>query len=196
MIIFLSLKNLIDRTRPGNRVGAIISTPIGIFGMVIAHLGMGIFVIGVTMTTVYSVERDVRLAPGEQYQINGYQFVFDGTDIISGPNYQAVQGRFKIFRDDKMITWLFPEKRTYLVQKNPMTEAAIDPGFTRDLYVALGEPLDTADGTQAWAIRIYYKPFIRWIWLGALIMAIGGLSGALDKRYRQSRVPTLSSATA
>ena len=196
MIIFLSLKNLIDRTRPGNRVGAIISTPIGIFGMVIAHLGMGIFVIGVTMTNVYSVERDVRLAPGEQYQINGYQFVFDGTDIISGPNYQAVQGRFKIFRDDKMITWLFPEKRTYLVQKNPMTEAAIDPGFTRDLYVALGEPLDTADGTQAWAIRIYYKPFIRWIWLGALIMAIGGLSGALDKRYRQSRVPALSSATA
>ena len=196
MIIFLSLKNLIDRTRPGNRIGAIISTPIGIFGMVIAHLGMGIFVIGVTMTTVYSVERDVRLAPGEQYQIDGYQFVFDGTDIISGPNYQAVQGRFKIFRDDKMITWLFPEKRTYLVQKNPMTEAAIDPGFTRDLYVALGEPLDTADGTQAWAIRIYYKPFIRWIWLGALIMAIGGLSGALDKRYRQSRVPALSSATA
>ena len=196
MIIFLSLKNLIDRTRPGNRVGAIISTPIGIFGMVIAHLGMGIFVIGVTMTNVYSVERDVRLAPGEQYQINGYQFVFDGTDIISGPNYQAVQGRFKILRDDKMITWLFPEKRTYLVQKNPMTEAAIDPGITRDLYVALGEPLDTADGTQSWAIRIYYKPFIRWIWLGALIMAIGGLSGALDKRYRQSRVPALSSATA
>ena len=197
MIIFLSLKNLIDRTRPGNRIRAILSAPGGIFGMVIAHIGMGIFVIGVTMTNVYSIERDVRLAPGEQYQVGEYHFVFDGTDKISGPNYQAVQGSFRIFRSDKMIARLFPEKRTYLVQKNPMTEAAIDSGLTRDLYIALGEPLlETADGNQPWAVRIYYKPFVRWIWLGALIMAIGGLSGAADKRYRQSRAATPPSATA
>ncbi len=195
MIIFLSLKNLIDRTRPGNRIRSILSTPKGIFGMVIAHLGMGIFVIGVTMTTVYSIERDIRLAPGEQYQIGEYHFVFDGTDTISGPNYQAVQGSFRIFRDDEMIARLFPEKRTYLIQKNPMTEAAIDPGITRDLYIALGEPLsEAADGNQPWAVRIYYKPFVRWIWLGALIMAIGGLFGAADKRYRRSRATPLPSA--
>ncbi len=195
MIIFLSLKNLIDRTRPGNRLRAIINTPKGILGMVTAHLGMGVFVIGVTMTNVYSIERDVRLAPGEQYQIGQYQFVFDGTDTIPGPNYQAVQGSFRIFRDDEMIARLFPEKRTYLVQKNPMTEAAIDSGLTRDLYIALGEPLSaSADDNQPWAVRIYYKPYVRWIWLGALIMAIGGLLGAADKRYRRSRAAPLPSA--
>ena len=192
MIILLSLKNLIDRTRPGNRIRAILGAPSGILGMVIAHLGMGIFVIGVTMTNVYSIERDVRLAPGEQYRIGEYRFVFDGTDNISGPNYQSVQGSFKIFRGERMIARLFPEKRTYLVQKNPMTEAAIDAGITRDLYVALGEPLSgTTDDNPPWAVRIYYKPLVRWIWLGALVMAIGGLLGAADKRYRRSRVATL-----
>ena len=192
MIILLSLKNLIDRTRPGNRIRAILGAPSGILGMVIAHLGMGIFVIGVTMTNVYSIERDVRLAPGEQYRIGEYRFVFDGTDNISGPNYQSVQGSFKIFRGEQMIARLFPEKRTYLVQKNPMTEAAIDAGITRDLYVALGEPLSgTTDDNPPWAVRIYYKPLVRWIWLGALVMAIGGLLGATDKRYRRSRVATL-----
>ncbi len=193
LIIFLSLMNLIDRTRPGNRIRAILNTPTGILGMVTAHLGMGMFVIGVTMTNVYSIERDIRLAPKEQYRLGEYQFVFDGTDTISGPNYQAVQGSFRIFRDDVMIARLFPEKRTYLVQKNPMTEAAIDAGLTRDLYISLGEPLSgAADDNQPWAVRIYYKPYVRWIWLGALIMAIGGLLGAADKRYRRPHPPTVT----
>ena len=193
MIILLSLKGLIDRTRSGNRIRSIINTPKGVLGMVTAHLGMGIFVIGVTMTNVYSIERDIRLAPGEQYSIGEYQFVFDGTQQISGPNYQSVQGNFKIFKNDEMIARLFPEKRTYLVQKNPMTEAAIDSGLTRDLYIALGEPLSaTAKDNQPWAVRIYYKPYVRWIWLGALIMALGGLLGAADKRYRRTRTTTLA----
>ncbi len=192
MIIFLSLKNLIDRTRPGKRIGAIPGTPKGILGMVVAHIGMGVFIIGVTVTNVYSIERDVRLAPGEHYRIGEYQFIFDGTDKISGPNYGAVQGSFRVFRNNKAVARLFPEKRTYLVQKNPMTEAAIDANMIRDLYISLGEPLSQAtDGREPWAVRIYYKPFVRWIWLGALIMAAGGLIGATDKRYRRSRAAAL-----
>ena len=102
-----------------------------------------------------------------------------------GPNYDALRGEFVVTRNQRRVVTLHPEKRTYRVQQNPMTEAAIDPGFTRDLYVALGEPL--AGGNGAWAVRIYYKPFIRWIWLGALVMALGGLLAATDKRYRRRR---------
>ena len=100
----------------------------------------------------------------------------------TGPNYDATRGEFGVTRNRRPVVTLYPEKRTYLVQKNPMTEAAIDPGFTRDLYVALGEPLD---GNDVWAVRIYYKPLVRWIWLGALVMALGGLVAATDKRYRR-----------
>ncbi|MDD9874250.1 MAG: hypothetical protein OXU22_01765, partial [Gammaproteobacteria bacterium] len=102
-----------------------------------------------------------------------------------GVNYDAARGELVVSKSaggGRRTIALYPEKRTYLVQKNPMTEAAIDAGLTRDLYVALGEALD---GDQVWSVRIYYKPFIRWIWLGALLMAGGGLVAATDKRYRR-----------
>jgi cytochrome c-type biogenesis protein CcmF len=182
LIILFSLKIIIDRAVKVDILRALRNTPISVYGMVTAHIGMGVFIIGVTMTNVYSVEQDIRLSPGESHSIGNYQFNFQGTQSITGPNYEAIQGDFEVSKDQEKVASLSPQKRTYLVQKSPMTEAAIDAGLTRDLYIAMGEPLDN----QAWAVRIYFKPFIRWIWLGALLMAFGGLLGASDRRYRKS----------
>jgi len=112
--------------------------------------------------------------------MGGYEFLFHGVKTVQGPNYTAHQGHLTASRDGQLIAEMRPEKRTYLVQKMPMTEAAIDPGLTRDLFVALGEDL----GQNAWSLRVYHKPFIRWIWLGAVIMALGALVGASERRYR------------
>jgi cytochrome c-type biogenesis protein CcmF len=152
--------------------------------MTIAHLGVGVFIIGVTMVNGFSIEKDIRLAPGERFQMAGYEFEFNGVRNTTGPNYRSRMGDFSVLVDGAVDSVLQPEKRTYLVQQSPMTEAAIDAGFTRDLYIALGEPLDNQG---AWAVRLYLKPFIRWIWLGALLMGLGGLLAATDKRYRQSK---------
>ena len=149
-------------------------------GMTLAHIGVAIFIVGVTLTTTRGIEQDVRMAPGSSQTLAGYQFRFEGVSELMGPNYRAEQGEIRVLRDGKPVTTLYPQKRFYSVQPQPMTEAAIDPGLTRDLYVALGEPL--ADG--AWSVRLYYKPFVRWIWLGPLLMALGGLVAASDRRYR------------
>nr|VFJ88420.1 MAG: cytochrome c-type biogenesis protein CcmF [Candidatus Kentron sp. H]VFJ92843.1 MAG: cytochrome c-type biogenesis protein CcmF [Candidatus Kentron sp. H]VFJ94814.1 MAG: cytochrome c-type biogenesis protein CcmF [Candidatus Kentron sp. H] len=149
-------------------------------GMAIAHIGVAVFIVGVTLASALSVERDVRLAPGDTKTLAGHQFTFHGVARVLGPNYRAEQGDIRVSRNGREIARLRPEKRTYLGREQPMTEAAIDPGFTRDIYVALGEPL----GAGAWAVRLYYKPFVRWIWLGPLLMALGGLWAASDRRYR------------
>ncbi|NOU44961.1 MAG: heme lyase CcmF/NrfE family subunit [Methyloglobulus sp.] len=155
--------------------------PAGFYGMTIAHLGIAVFVIGITLTSVYSVEKDIRMAPGETVDMSGYIFEFHGVKETKGPNYLAEQASVTVNHDGKQVAELAPQKRVYQVQKMPMTEAAIDAGLFRDLFVAIGEPLGE-DG--AWSLRIYYKSFIRWIWLGAVFMAIGGLCAACDKRYR------------
>jgi len=153
------------------------------YGMQAAHLGFAIAIIGVTLTTQYSYERDLRMTKGETVDIRGYQVRFDGTDSIKGPNYQGDRGHLVLMRNGKTIATLTPEKRAYFSQRgNVMTEAAIDANLFRDIYVAMGEPL----GDGAWAIRIHYKPFVRWIWLGALFMAFGGIVAVLDKRYRRA----------
>jgi cytochrome c-type biogenesis protein CcmF len=157
------------------------SVPRGYYGMTVGHLGLAVFVVGITLTSLYSMEKDVRLAPGETFEMAGYSFSFQGVREFEGPNYTASEGVVDVTRDGEPVASMFPEKRVYRVQTNPMTEAAIDAGLTRDLFVALGEPLDNG----AWALRLYHKPFIRWIWLGALIMAIGGLIASTDRRYRQ-----------
>ena len=180
-IILLSVWALLNRTRKGQRLSALASTPRAIYGMTLAHIGIGFFVVGVAMVKGFSIEKDIRMGPGEQFQVAGYQVEFTGIKNIEGPNYQALRGHFNILVDGKLVAIMNPEKRTYLVQQNPMTEAAIDAGFTRDLYIALGEPLDDKG---SWAVRIYLKPFIRWIWLGALMMGLGGLIAASDRRYR------------
>jgi len=154
--------------------------PRGFWGMVAGHLGLAVFVVGITLTSLYSTEKDIRLAPGESYELGGYTFDFAGVRELKGPNYTAYRGDLVASKDGQQVAEMHPEKRTYLVQTMPMTEAAIDAGLTRDLFVALGEDL----GNGAWSLRMYHKPFIRWIWLGALLMALGGGLAATDRRYR------------
>ncbi len=183
-IILTTLLALRARTHAGSRARDLRRTPRGVYGMTLAHIGVGVFIIGVTYTNAYSIEKDVRMATFDTFTVAGYAFVFNGVEAHRGANYDSVRGEFLVTRQQRPVATLHPEKRTYLVQKNPMTEAAIDAGLTRDLFVALGEPLD---GNDVWAVRIYYKPFIRWIWLGALLMAFGGLVAATDSRYRSAR---------
>ncbi|MCX7085276.1 MAG: heme lyase CcmF/NrfE family subunit [Methylococcales bacterium] len=158
--------------------------PSGFYGMTFAHLGIAVFVIGITLTSVYSVEKDVRLAPNESIDMSGYVFEFHGVKQNKGPNYVAQQAFVTVSYKGQEVAKLEPQKRVYQVQTMPMTEAAIDAGLFRDLFVAIGEPLGDKG---AWSLRIYYKAFIRWIWLGALFMAAGGLWAACDKRYRLAK---------
>jgi cytochrome c-type biogenesis protein CcmF len=134
------------------------------------------------LSSAFSVEQDVRVEPNKSTEIAGHRFLFEGTQKLDGANYSGERGTFRVFKDQQEISVLQPEKRIYRVQAMPMTEAAIDPSLARDIYIALGEPL----GNGAWSARIYYKPFIRWIWLGALFMVAGGIISVFDPRYRRN----------
>jgi cytochrome c-type biogenesis protein CcmF len=123
------------------------------------------------------------MAAGDVFEMAGYSFQFTGTEVVRGPNYMADQGEFIIMKNNQEVTRLYSQKRNYAQGGSTMTEAAIDPGWTRDLYVSLGEPLD--EQGNAWAVRIYHKPFIRWIWLGSIFMLAGGMIAAANKRYRR-----------
>jgi cytochrome c-type biogenesis protein CcmF len=149
-------------------------------GMLLAHTGVGVFVIGVTMVNSYQVERDLKMDVGDTALVGGYTFRFDGVREVRGPNYTAERGSVAVLRDGARVFTLHPEKRNYGPQQPLMTEASIHTGLTRDLYVSLGEPV----GGNAWTVRIYYKPFVIWIWGGCGVMALGGLLAALDRRYR------------
>jgi cytochrome c-type biogenesis protein CcmF len=150
------------------------------YGMLLAHLGLAVFVIGVTMVKGYESEQDVRVVPGQTLKVGGMDFRFDGAKAEMGPNYESMKGTFYISKNGQEITTLYPEKRFYPVQGSVMTEASISPGVIRDLYVSLGEQLDAG----AWSVRIYIKPFVQWIWAGAILMALGGILALIDKRYR------------
>jgi cytochrome c-type biogenesis protein CcmF len=152
------------------------------WGMQFGHIGLLVMVMGVAVTSEYSIERDVRMVPGDIEQIGEYQYRFDGVEDRMGPNYRSQYGTITVSRGNWSTT-LHPEKRVYRMESNPMTEAGISTSLWRDVYVALGEPLDQG----AWAVRLYHKPLVVWIWLGALIMSIGGLLSILDKRYRIRR---------
>ncbi len=172
--------------QPGKGMGGVVlrtrQLPRAFLGMVVAHLGVAAFCFGVTMVKSYEVERDVKMDIGDSTTVSGYTFTFRGAIPVEGPNYSAMRGLVEVARGGERVTDMRPEKRVYRVQSNPMTEAAISPGFTRDLYVSLGEPVD---GSGAWIVRVYVKPFIDWIWGGCLVMALGGLLAATDRRYRQ-----------
>ena len=157
--------------------------PGSILAMTLAHVGLGVFLVGLSMVSTLSTEKHLRMEAGDKYQMAGYTFEFLGTKVVQGPNYTANEGEFVISKGDEEVTRLYPQKREYAQRGNMMTEAAIDPGFTRDLYVSLGEPLDQSG--RAWAVRVYHKPFIRWIWLGAIFMLAGGMLAAANKRYRR-----------
>lgn len=159
--------------------------PLSIWAMTTAHLGIAVFIVGVTLVSTYSEEKNIRLAPNESLHLAGYDFLFHGVKPTEGANYTANQGHFTVTENQQLVAELYPQKRIYNASGMPMTEAGIDASITRDLFVALGEPLDD-DG--AWALRIYYKPFVRWIWIGGLFMAFGGLLAVMDKRYRREGV--------
>ena len=152
------------------------------WGMQLAHCGLGVTTLGIVVVSAWGVETDRSLAPGESITVSGYEFLLDRVENVDGPNYRALQGVVQVSRDTQPVTTLYPQKRIYEVQKSPMTEAGIDPGWRHDLFVALGEPL----GDGSWSVRIQVKPLVRFIWLGALIMALGGLLAVSDRRYRRT----------
>ena len=152
-------------------------------GMLMAHFGFALTLIGATFVTQFSAERDLRMEVGDAVTLNGYAFVLDELTIVEGPNYAADRGIFSVSVDGQLFTTLMPEKRRYVASGQIMTEAAIDAGAMRDLYIALGEPL----GDGAWSVRVQHKPLVRWIWFGALMIGIGGLTTSFDRRYRRVR---------
>jgi cytochrome c-type biogenesis protein CcmF len=159
------------------------SLPRGYWGMLVAHLGVAVFLVGVTLVRGYETEKDVRMMVGDNVEVGGYTFRLDRLDQVRGPNYDSTRGHIQVTRNGRDVALLHPEKRFYPVQQMPMTEADMDSGFTRDLYVSLGEPV----GEGAWVVRVYHKPFVDWIWGGCFLMAIGGVIAVTDRRYRLAR---------
>lgn len=172
-----TVQQVLERVSKPGRIGA------SFWGQHIAHFGMAILVIGITGVKCYEVERDVRMQLGDVVTIAPYTFRLNSLDEVRGPNYKAVRADVQVLRNDKIIEILQPEKRRYFSSAMPMTEAGIDSGFMRDLYVSLGEPLD--DARTEWSMRVYYKPFVPWLWGGVLLMVLGGVLAALDRRYRK-----------
>ncbi len=188
-VVFSVAVDVIERVRPGagltGLAGRMRLVPRALAGMWLAHLGVAVFAFGVSMVNTFGIERDLKMEPGDTTTISGYTFTYRGVREIEGPNYSGVRGLMEVTRDGRRVALMHPEKRIYRVQQNPMTEAAIDTGFTRDLYVSLGEPVGPSG--QAWVVRVYFKPFVDWIWGGCLLMALGGGLAASDRRYRATR---------
>lgn len=154
--------------------------PLAFYGMLLAHIGIGVFVLGVTLVKGYESEQDLRMEVNDIAHIGNLAFRFEGAKEVAGPNYLSSQGKFIVTSNSKEVAVLHPEKRFYPVQGAMMTEADIEPGIVRDIYVSLGEPLENG----AWSVRIYIKPFVRWIWGGCILMALGGILALMDRRYR------------
>ncbi|MCW8127520.1 heme lyase CcmF/NrfE family subunit [Microbulbifer halophilus] len=187
-VVASSVADIVARTRNAKSFAAGLGRQrASYYGMHLAHIGLAVSVLGVALTTVYSVDEDVRMSPGSTHSVAGYDFRFDGVRIARGPNFRASEGVLHVSRDGSPVAELYPQKRNYFSGGNTMTEAAIDSGLFRDIYVALGEPLDESNPDGDWAVRLQYKAFVVWIWLGALLMAIGGGIAVADKRYRRAR---------
>jgi len=165
----------IERWRKGH------SLPASVIGMSVAHFGLALFILGATTVESYKVEKDLSLGPGQSTEVSGFTFTLNSFRNVAGPNYEAVESEVAISRNGRQVATLYPQKRTYRVQRNPMTESGIDVTWGRDLFVAMGEPL----GNGSWSLRLQYKPMVRFIWLGALVIAIGGFIAVCDRRYRQ-----------
>jgi cytochrome c-type biogenesis protein CcmF len=154
--------------------------PLAFYGMLLAHFGIGVFILGVTLVKGYEFEQDLRMEVNDVAKVGNLSFLFKGVQEIPGPNYMSSQGTFSVTSNGKEVSVLHPEKRFYPVQGSVMTEADIDAGVIKDKYVSLGEPLENG----AWSVRIYIKPFVQWIWAGCILMALGGILALMDKRYR------------
>ena len=179
-IVLSGVRDIFDKTRHRGLWQGMRKLTRSYWGMHLGHLGLVVCAIGVVLSSHYSIERDLKMNVGDSVQLGAYSFTFDGAHHHEGPNYISDKGTIRAFKNDRQIAVLHPEKRLYIVQQMPMTEAGIDPGFTRDLYVALGEPLENG----AWAVRLQVKPFVRWIWLGGLLTALGAGLSVMDPRYR------------
>jgi cytochrome c-type biogenesis protein CcmF len=175
------LRDFLERTRsaPGWASKWRRLTP-SYLGMLLAHAGFATMIIGVTVVSQHNVEKDLRMLPGDTEEVAGYRFEFMSVVRVAGPNYDADQANFRVFDGNELVAELSPQKRRYRASGQVMTEAAIDPGVFRDLFIAMGEPV----GEDAWAIRLQYKPMIRWIWFGALMIGFGAITTAFDRRYR------------
>jgi cytochrome c-type biogenesis protein CcmF len=172
------LHQIVNRMQKPGRI------PPSFWGMHLAHLGIAVVVVGITLVKGYEVERDVRMGVGDTVQIENYSFELMGVSEVNGPNYKALRGEVVVNKDEKLLEVLYPEKRRYFSSNMPMTEAAIDSGFFRDLYVSLGEPIEGE--RPQWSVRVYYKPFVSWLWYGSILMVLGGLLAVSDRRYRKS----------
>jgi cytochrome c-type biogenesis protein CcmF len=184
-IVFCIGRDIWDKT--SNRTSRFVAfrgLSLGYLGMQLAHFGFAVIICGVCLTSHYSVEEDVRMAPGESMTIGSYEFRFDGVVERPGPNYDAASATIQVRKNGADYMTMHPEKRTYHARGDTQTEADIDVGFFRDLFTALGDPR----GDGAWTVRIHLKPFVFWIWFGAFLMAAGGVTATLDRRYRSKRV--------
>lgn len=179
--LWIAFSTGIDLYSKLHKSGAWRRLPLAVWGMVFAHLGVAIATLGVAISTGYGIEADLRMTPGSEKTLGNYRFKMVGTQDVQGPNYQAVDATFEIYDSaNQLISTLHPEKRLYDVDKMAMTDSDIDVGIFRDLYIALGEALPG----NAWSVRIYVKPFIRWIWAGGFLILVGGLLAMCDRRYR------------
>ncbi len=191
-IVLSSLQQIFRQIRDANGWRL---APLSFWGMHLAHVGIAICVVGITMVKAYETEKDVRMVVGDTVEVGGYTFRLTGIREVAGPNYNADMGDVELIENGRVLRTLHPEKRTYFSSTMPMTETAIDTNLVRDVYVALGERLE--DGpSPAWAMRVYHKPFVTWIWGGCLLMAVGGVLAALDKRYRRKVQASKASALA
>lgn len=179
-VVLAGVRDFFDKVRHKGVIAGAAGLNRSYWGMQLAHFGIAICAIGVVLTSQFSAQRDLRMEPGESVELAGYQFRFEGTHHFEGPNFTSDKGTVRVTRNGSEVAVLHPEKRLYSVQNSMMTEAGIHGSLTRDLYVALGEPLENG----AWAVRVHIKPFVRFIWLGGLMMALGGVLAALDRRYR------------
>ena len=173
------------RNAPQRGVGAkLAANPSAWYGMLLAHLGVAVFIVGVTLVKGYGIEENVPLDVGQSVTVGGEEYTFRGVAPVTGPNYRGVAGTIEVRRGGKLVETLHPEKRVYNASGSTMTEAAIDAGFLGDRYVSLGEPVTDKGEAGAWGVRVYVKPFVDWIWAGAFLMALGGFVAMSDRRYR------------
>jgi cytochrome c-type biogenesis protein CcmF len=177
VVVGLLIQIFIRMKKPGR-------IPPSFWGMHLAHLGIAVITVGITMVKSYEVERDVRMGLNDTVTIENYSFELTGVSDVDGPNYKALRGDIKVTKDGKYLEMLYPEKRKYFSSAMPMTEAGIDSGLFRDLYVSLGEPIE-GERLQ-WSVRVFYKPFVSWLWYGSILMVLGGLLAVSDRRYRKS----------
>jgi len=186
-IVTTTIENLRQRIAGSHRRGflaKLAANSMSYYGMLLAHLGVAVFIVGVTLVKGYEIEQDVRLDVGQSVSAGGYEFKFLGVTPGPGPNYRALTGSVEVSKDGKLLETLHPEKRIYNASGQTMTIAAISTQVHGDRYVSLGEPLANDDVTGAWGVRIYLKPFVDWIWVGAFLMALGGFLAVSDRRYR------------